>query len=37
MMTDFKNGQQIATEEDLEKPSSAQLKISKKVKPLKLG
>ncbi len=37
MMTDFKNGQQIATEEDLEKPSSAQIKISKKVKPLKLG
>ena len=37
MMTDFKNGQQMATEEDLEKPSSAQIKISKKVKPLKLG
>ena len=37
MMTDFKNGQQIATAEDLEKPSSAQIKISKKVKPLKLG
>jgi len=37
MMTDFKNGQQISTEEDLEKPSSSQMKISRIVKPLKLG
>lgn len=36
-MSDFKNGQQMASEDDFEKTSSAQMKISRIVKPLKLG
>ena len=36
-MSDFKNGQQLGTEEDIEKPSSAKMKMNRIVKPLKLG